>query len=219
MVLKKEAGFFALIILFGLAVSLLAYSIAPTDPLTLTIRLLALNGYISVSIAAIMTPFLKEVTLFFKKSFVRVHHYFAAAGLLFLTLLPISVFIQALNFSQFSAASFVPNFTSLYLFFFYGGIVALILIYVAFGAVLLRRKIPYYWRSIHALMYLALFVGIVHANLIGVDFSNVYIKIIFDGLFVGALAAFVLKRLQFVRLRARVKKAKLMAQANNKGSK
>jgi hypothetical protein len=52
------------------------------DPLTLTIRILALNGYLALSIAAIMTPFLKEVTLFFKKSFTKIHHYFAAAGLL-----------------------------------------------------------------------------------------------------------------------------------------
>jgi hypothetical protein len=219
MVSKKEAGFFALVILFGLVVSLLAYSITPTDPLTLIIRLLALNGYIAVSIAVIMTPFLKEITLFFKKSFVTVHHDFAAAGLLLLTLLPVTVFIQGLSFDEFIAAPFVPNFMSLYLFFFYGGVVALILIYVAFGAVLLRRKITKYWRPFHALMYLALFVGIVHANLIGVDFGNLYIKIIFDGLFAAALGAFVLKRVQFIRLRARVKKVRQIAEANTNRSK
>lgn len=219
MVSKKEAGFFALVFVFGLAVSLLAYSIIPTDPLTLTIRLLALNGYIAVSIAVIMTPFLKEITLFFKKSFVAVHHDFAAAGLLLLTMLPVSVFIQGLTLDEFSSAPFVPNFMSLYLFFFFGGVVALILIYVAFGAVLLRKKITAYWRPFHALMYLALFVGIVHANLIGLDFGNLYIKIIFDGLFAAALGAFVLKRIQFIRLRAKVKKARLMAEANTNRSK
>jgi methionine sulfoxide reductase heme-binding subunit len=190
MILKKEIAFFGLIFMFGLAVSLLAYSISPTDPLTLTIRLLALNGYIAISIAVIMTPFLKEITLFFKKSFVKVHHYFAAAGLLLLTLLPITVLIQGLSTNYVNWAPFVPNFTTLYLFFFYGGAIALILVFTAFGAALLRRKIPTYWRPFHALMYLALFFGIIHANLIGIDFGNLYIKIIFDGLFATALAAF-----------------------------
>jgi hypothetical protein len=219
MILKKEITFFGLVFLFGLAVSLLAYSISPTDPLTLTIRLLALNGYIAVSIAVIMTPFLKEITLFFKKSFVKVHHYFAAAGLLLLTVLPIAVLIQGLSTNYVNWAPFVPNFTTLYLFFFYGGSIALILVFAAFGAALLRRKIPAYWRPFHALMYLALFFGIIHANLIGIDFGNLYIKIIFDGLFVTALAAFVLKRWQFYRIKAKAKKARLMAEANHKVAK
>ena len=216
MILKKEIVFFGLVFLFGLAVSLLAYSMTPTDTLTLTIRLLALNGYIAVSIAAIMTPFLKEITLFFKKSFVKVHHCFAAVGLLFLTLLPFTVLMQGLSTNYVNLAAFVPNFTSVYLFFFYGGSVALILVFAAFGAALVRRKIPSYWRPLHAFMYLAMFVGIIHANLIGVDFGNLYIKIIFDGLFVTALAAFVLKRWQFYRIKVKVKKARLMAEANNK---
>jgi hypothetical protein len=68
MVLKRGLVFFALVILLGLAVSLFVFFNAKDiAPLTLTIRLLALNGYIALSVAAIMTPFLKEVTLFFQK--------------------------------------------------------------------------------------------------------------------------------------------------------
>ncbi len=219
MILRKEAAFFGLVFLFVLAVSLLAYSITPTDPLTLTIRLLALNGYIALSIAAIMTPFLKEITLFFKKSFVKVHHYFAVAGLLFLTLLPLTVLIQGLSTDYVNWAAFLPNFTTLYLFFYYGGTIALILIYVAFGAALLRRKISAHWHPFHALMYLALFVGIIHANLIGVDFGNLYIKIIFDGLFAASLVAFVLKRVQFYQMKAKVKKARQISEENIKDRK
>ncbi len=100
----------------------------------------------------------------------------------------------------------MPNFSSLYNFFFYGGVVALILVYVALGAVLLRKKIMAYWRAFHALMYLALFVGVVHANLIRVDFQNLAIKLVFDGLFGAALVAFGLKRLQYYRLKTRIKK-------------
>jgi DMSO/TMAO reductase YedYZ heme-binding membrane subunit len=145
-----------------------------------------------------MTPFLKEITLFFKKSFSKVHHYFAAVGLLLITLHPITVFIQTL-----SPSVFLPNFMSLYLFFFYGGVIALILIYVGFEAVLLRRKIAHYWRPFHALMYLALFIGVVHANLRGIDFQSLYVKVIYDGFFAAALAAFALKRWQIGRASCR----------------
>jgi predicted ferric reductase len=158
--------------------------------------LLALNGYVALSIAAILTPFIKEVTLFFKKSFIKVHHYFAAAGLLLITLHPISVAILFMN-----PRILLPNFESLSNFFFYGGSIALISIYTAFGAVLLRRKVVPYWRYFHALMYVALFFGVVHANMWGFDFENGFIAVIYDGLFAVALAAFVLKRWQLYRIK------------------
>jgi hypothetical protein len=211
MVLKRELAFFSLIIFLGFIVSFGAFSIGNSNLLTLVIRLFALNGYIALSIAAIMTPFLKEITLFFKKSFVKVHHYFAATGLLLITLLPIAVFIQTLDPTE-----FLPNFESPYFFFFFGGIIALILTYVAFGAVLIRKKIVAYWRPFHMLMYLALFVGIVHANLRGTDFQNIYLAILFDTFFAAVLATFFIKRRQFYRLRMRSKKIKLTSQNNNK---
>ena len=172
--------------------------------MNITIRLLALNGYLALSVAAVMTPFLKEITLFFKKPFIKVHHYFAAAGLLLITLHPISVAVQALD-----PTVLLPNFASLYSFFFYGGSLALIAIYVAFGAVLLRKKAVVYWRPFHALMYVALFFGVVHANLwgaVGGDLENPLLMVVYDGLFAAVLAAFVLKRLQMYRIKARRKK-------------
>jgi hypothetical protein len=77
MVLKREVAFYAVVILFSVAISSAALDIDDSSAFTVTIRLLALNGYLGLSIAAILTPFLKEVTLFFKKSFIKVHHYFA----------------------------------------------------------------------------------------------------------------------------------------------
>jgi hypothetical protein len=55
-------------------------------------------------------------------------------------------------------------------------------------------------------MYVALFFGVVQANLAGIDLQNVYLTVIYDGLFAAVLAAFVLKRLQFYRIKARKKK-------------
>lgn len=85
-------------------------------PFALAIRLLALNGFLALSVAAMMTPFIKEITVFFKKSFIKMHHYFAAAGLLLITLHPLAVVIQALN-----PTLLLPNAGSFYLFLFYGG--------------------------------------------------------------------------------------------------
>jgi hypothetical protein len=212
MVLKKEAFFFVVVVLFCLAISLLAYSWRPTDPLTLTIRLLALNGYIAVAIAAIITPFIKEITLYLKKPFTKVHHYFAAAGLLLITLHPIAVFIRFMDPNV-----FLPEFENLYVFFFFGGIIALLLIYVGVGAVLLRRKFMTFWRPFHMLTYLALFIGVIHANLRGIDFGNIYIQAVFDTLFGLALLTLVLKRVQFYRIKQRARRYK-QAQANS-GSK
>jgi len=167
----------------------------------LAVRLFALNGFIALSIATILSGFLKEVTLFFKKPFMRIHHYFAAAGLVLITLHPIVLAIQFLN-----PAVFVPNLNSLYLFLFFGGRQALIIIYIALVAVFLRRQMVNYWRYFHALMYVALFFGVVHAVLSGSDFQNVAILVIFNGLFVFTVAVFVWKRLQFYKFKAKKKK-------------
>ncbi len=210
MVLKRELVFFSIIIIVALAISILAFSMGSSNLLTLTIQLFALNGYLALSIAAIMTPFLKEITLFFKKPFTKIHHYFAAAGLLLITLHPISVFIQRLD-----PTVFLPNFESPYLFFFFGGIIALPLIYVAFAAALARKKIVSYWRPFHMLMYVALLIGLVHANLQGTNFQNLTIQIIYDTLFAAVVAAFVLKRYQFYRIKQRVRKNKIMSKNNN----
>jgi hypothetical protein len=50
-----------------------------------------------LSIAAIMTPFLKEIKHHFNKSFLEMHHSFAAIGLALITLHPIALFIQVLD--------------------------------------------------------------------------------------------------------------------------
>ena len=200
MSLRKELAFFSVILLLGVVVSIVAYTVNSSNPWNLAVRLFALNGFIALSIATIMAAFLKEVTLFFKKPFTRIHHYFAAAGLVLITLHPLTIAIRFFN-----PAVFVPNFNSLYDFLYFGGRPALILIFVAFVAVLLRRKMLRYWRWFHALMYVALFLGVVHANLSGTDFGNLAILIVFNGLFAATLVAFGLKRWQSYRMKARAK--------------
>lgn len=159
------------------------------DPFRVIARLLALWGFLSLSIAVILTPFLREIMKVFGKPFLAVHHTFAAVGLLLPTLHPVTLAIRAMN-----PALFIPVFSSWERFWVNAGRSALYLLYIAFAAVLLRKYIPKYWRWVHGLMYVVLLFAVVHGNLIGTDFENPIIWALFNVLFVLVVAAFVLKR-------------------------
>lgn len=189
MVMRRDATFFVVLLLFSIGVLLISFIMGLGTSLNIVMRLLALSGFISLSIATIMTPFVKEISRFFKKPFIRVHHYFAATGLVLVTLHPIVLSIEILN-----PTVFLPNFDSVYLFLFFGGRQALMIIYVAIAAVLLRKKITRSWRLFHALMYVALFFGVVHGNLSGTDFQNLFVAVAFNTLFLVSLVTFALKR-------------------------
>lgn len=62
MALGKDKLFLVLVILFALAVSIVSYFVGYTNPLRFSVRLFALNGFIALSIAVIITPFLREIT-------------------------------------------------------------------------------------------------------------------------------------------------------------
>jgi DMSO/TMAO reductase YedYZ heme-binding membrane subunit len=202
LVLRKDLVFLVIVLAFALSVSVVAFYVSYQNPLRYSVRIFALLGFMSLSIAVILTAFLKEVTLYFKKPFLRIHHYFAALGLTLITLHPVAFAILRLN-----PAVFIPTVGSLEIFLINGGRQALIIIYIAFVAVLIRRQIPSYWRPIHALMYIALFFGIVHANFIGTDFENLYILVTFNALFAASIAAFIIKRYQTYRLKQKKKQA------------
>lgn len=199
MPLEKKGYLLTLgLLILIIIISVLSFSISYVDQLNLFVRLFALYGFFCLSIATIMTPFLKEVTKLFGKPFIKVHHVFATLGLACATLHPVMFAIKTMN-----ALVFLPSFASWYAFWSLAGRPALPLIYVALIAVLLRKQIQNYWRPVHALMYIVLFFGIVHANLIGTDFQNIIILIIFNLLFAAAIVAFILKRLQQYRLKKR----------------
>jgi DMSO/TMAO reductase YedYZ heme-binding membrane subunit len=81
---------------------------------------------------------------------------------------------------------------------------AFIILYIALFAAVLRTKVPKYWRAFHALMYVVLLFGIVHANLIGDDFENLGVIIIFNALFLAPLASFAFKRYRSYQLKRKM---------------
>jgi DMSO/TMAO reductase YedYZ heme-binding membrane subunit len=192
----KRAGIVMLLGIIALAV-IIAVLVLPEalpeafegEPAHVLVRLFGLYGFLFLGVATLITPFLKEITQAFGKPFLRIHHAFSVLGIIFITLHPVFNAIQRLSLSV-----FVPHFDSWKRFWMFAGSPAFIILYIAFLAAFLRAKAPKYWRPFHALMYIVLLFGIVHANLIGDDFANVGIMIIFDGLFAASIAGLVLKR-------------------------
>ena len=152
-------------------------------------RLFGLYGFLFLSVSTLTTPFLKEVTQAFGKPFLKVHHAFSAFGIAFITLHPVFNAVDRLSLSV-----FLPRFDSWERFWMFAGRPAFIILYVAVAAAMLRRNAPRYWRFLHALIYVVLFFGIVHANLLGEDFESLGIMLIFNALFLSSLASFTYKR-------------------------
>ncbi|MCX8150057.1 MAG: hypothetical protein N3D85_00910 [Candidatus Bathyarchaeota archaeon] len=197
MKIKREGiVFLFLVILLSVIVSAISFTIDDQDLFRLAVRLFALNGFMALSLATILTPFLKEIKAIFGQPFIKVHHSFAAFGLVFVTLHPLLLAISASNFGV-----FLPNFSSWYTFWALGGRQAFIIFLVALSAVLVRRKLIRYWRMFHVLMYLVLFFAIVHGNLIGTDFENPLISLTFNALFAVSIGAFILKRFRNMQIK------------------
>ncbi len=184
-------------ILTGIIVALfvimtsIAATIPSPDALSFTIRLFALWGLFFLLIASIMTPFLKQLYKAFGVPFLKIHHILAAGGVLFATLHPVNFAIQ-----KASAAVFIPDVSSWISFWELAGRPAIYLIYIATFAAMFRKKLSSSWRKLHVLMYAVLIFLIVHGNLIGTDFQNLGISIIFNGLFAISMVAMIYKQYQ-----------------------
>ncbi|MBD3192043.1 MAG: hypothetical protein GF308_15455 [Candidatus Heimdallarchaeota archaeon] len=183
------------------------------------IRLCALLGLASMFIATMLTPFAKTVYKAWEKSTIKIHHYFTIAGLILITLHPVIFAIEKMIEVDFltGIAVFLPDFSSWYKFWLLAGRPALIFIYIALLAALLRKKIVDWWRPIHIFNYIALVFGVVHGIMIGTDFENfqqpievpqLLISILFLLMTIVTAGTFVLKRIQQAKLRKRRKARK-----------
>ncbi|UCC19173.1 MAG: hypothetical protein JSV62_13890 [Promethearchaeota archaeon] len=190
MPIKKEA-----IIIIASALSLyililVFFLLTPfLDGFDFIIRFGAIFGFTSMFITTMMTPFAVQLYKIFGKPFIKVHHLFSIAGLVLITLHPVAFAIMRLDI-----AVFLPDFTSWYGFWSLGGRLALILIYIAVLGALLRKKIQKNWRIIHVLNYVALFLAYVHGVLIGTDFQNLGILIIFTIMIILSFSVLIYKR-------------------------
>jgi predicted ferric reductase len=199
MALKREGAVLLLgVITLAVIIGLLVFPGSEENFVHLLVMFFGLYGYLLLSVATMITPFLKEIKQAFGKPFLKVHHAFSIIGLVFITLHPVFNAVDSLSLSV-----FVPRFDSWETFWTFAGRPAFIILYVAFLAAVLRAKAPTFWQPFHALMYVVLLFGIVHANLIGDDFENLGIMIIFNALFLMSIASFALRRYKNYRARLR----------------
>ncbi|MFX1394037.1 MAG: hypothetical protein ACFFAH_10725 [Promethearchaeota archaeon] len=187
---KKRALLFYLAILSLYSLVIILFLMTTIrDPYDFFIRICALLGFTSMFIASIMAPFMVQIYKYFGKSFIKLHHFFSVLGLILITVHPIAFAINTMNI-----AAFVPVFYPFYEFWSLGGRLALILIYIAIMAGILRKKIPEYWKPIHFLNYIALFFGLIHGILIGTDFKNPAILILFSIMTICTFCGLIYKR-------------------------
>lgn len=179
------------IVAFFLAVAAVVAGLPTPTPVTLGIRIAALWGLLAMGIAALMTPFLVEVRRVFGSPFLRVHHVFAAFGLAAITLHPVLVAVRSS-----SLLVFVPTLPFLDRYAINAGRVALPLIYVAVIGALFRARFAE-WRYFHLVIYLGFLVGLLHGTLMSqFFFGSLFLAVLFLGLGVAIVGAFVAKRWQ-----------------------
>jgi sulfoxide reductase heme-binding subunit YedZ len=171
---------FTIIVLYCLIALILVLNF--TNLYSLVIRSGALFGLASISFASLLASNLKFVFKNFGKPFMKMHHVFAILGIIFITVHPVVFAIE-----QMTVTVFAPRFDSWIIFWELAGRPALYLIYLGTAAAFLRKKIKNYWRYFHFLNYIALIFGYIHGVLIGTDFVNPVIFVIFTSLIMFSL--------------------------------
>ena len=189
MTFRKPLILVSIVLLYAVVILSVLLQAGPSFYLDI-VRLGALIGYVSVFISTMLTNYIREVRDIFGRPFMRVHHWFGALGLIFMTLHPVVYSIYAA-----SLLVFIPDFSSWYSFWSLAGRQALYIAYIATATALLRTRIPKYWRYLHGLMYVVLVFAFVHGLLIGTDLANPLIAILFLSMLILALAVAIRKRL------------------------
>jgi sulfoxide reductase heme-binding subunit YedZ len=200
---KKSKNTWVLIV-SGIAALLLTFGIVALDqlstPLDGVIRMGALLGYLAVFLAALSSNFMRELTRFFGRSFIKVHHIVSVTALTALTIHAIGV-----AWRTGSVATFLPRFDSLQLFFSLGGRPAFWLLAVTSLTALFRTAIGKNWKVIHWLNYVVFILGTIHAQMIGPNFQHIGVRIVSGIMALVLIGVFVWKRMR--KQRAKTKAA------------
>lgn len=164
--------------------------IEPSSDISSTIiRYSALTGFVSLFLASVFSGFTRQIYQLFGRSYVQIHHLFAILGLILVTIHPLTLAVKVM-----SIAVFVPDVSSLENFLILGGRPAIYLIYISLFFGFARRTLPKYWRFFHMSIYIALMLAYIHGVLIGTDFANPIIFVLFTIMIGLSLFVLVYKR-------------------------
>ncbi|MHB1296048.1 MAG: hypothetical protein ACYC4R_13750 [Anaerolineae bacterium] len=199
------------VVAIALVVLVVARTPAP-QPLSNIIRGAGLLGYVNVFLAIIATAYMREMTRFFGRAFINIHHYYVVAGLVLLSFHPIGVAVNSR-----SAAVFVPTLDSLLLFLTNGGRVAFWLLALGSLVALFRGQVGRKWKLIHMVTYLAFAFGTVHAWLLGRDGQILGVQVALILMALVAAGVLVVRRVQAAAQRRRIAQAKAQRTAGGEG--
>lgn len=194
--IKERTIFICICFIFFLQLVILAFQFPSENAYQLGIRVTGLLGLASLFISVIFSDFFIEIDENKKKKLLY-HHLFSIMGIILITLHP---FLLAIDKADFGV--FLPKFDSWTVFWELAGRPSLILLYIGFVSGVLIRLYNKSYKMVHIIVYIALLFGLVHGYLIGTDFQNPFVTIVFALLFLIAMYIFIHKR------RYRMKKAK-----------
>lgn len=155
------------------------------------LRIAALWGFISLSIGITLNLLKRKVKSHLGKPFLKIHHYFVIAGLVFVTMHPVLFAYIAHDFRV-----FIPDISSWDSFFATGGRTAILLFYAAFLAGLFRMTIKKQWKYIHMLVYPAIIIAAIHAILMGQSMTSPVIFFLIICLTIFVCITFVYVRIK-----------------------
>lgn len=193
-----------MLILCGLLALLATVGIVALDglsqPLDAVIRIGALLGYLGVFLAALSSNYMRELTRYFGRSFITVHHIVSVTALVALSVHAVSV-----AWRSGSASAFLPSFASWEAFFRLGGRPAFWLLAITSLTALFRTAIGKNWKIIHWLNYVVFALGTIHAQMIGTSFLHLGLRIVAWVMLAVLLFVFVWKRTRKQRALAKAK--------------
>jgi len=155
------------------------------------IRAAALVGYLCIFLAVVSSNYMRELTRYFGRPFVRVHH---IASLTALAALVIHAVIVA--WTSKTPAVFIPSANT-------PQALAFWLLAVASLAAVFRKIIGKRWKFVHWVNYLVFLMGTLHAQTLGANFQHLGIRIVSVLMALVVVFLFVWKRTAKQRRRSR----------------
>jgi hypothetical protein len=186
-----------LIALIVVTLALVAVTIALDQiytPLNGVIRAGALLGYLAVFLTSLASNYMRELTRYFGRTFIKLHH---AASIT--ALASLATHASAAAWRSGSLSTFLPRFDSLQTFLSLGGRLAIWLFALTALTALFRRKLRNAWRPLHWLNYVAFLLGTVHAQLIGTSFQYLVVRLVSGAMALALIGVFINKRVQRAR--------------------
>lgn len=151
-------------------------------PVSGLIRAAALTGYICIFLAVVSSNYMRELTQYFGRSFVRVHHIASLTALAALVIHPVTVAVTLKMPSVFIPSANTPQ------------ALAFWLLAVASLAAVFRKAIGKRWKYVHWVNYLVFLMGTLHAQTLGANFHHVGIRIVSVLMALVVVVLFVWKR-------------------------